>query len=182
MLEWLTRGSFPIRIPELSNSGCRPGKFGGSPTFTLADHRPQSRHPPLALRTIASKPAPRSAAARGHPMWHALCARPGGRIAGLGATRDFHHGLLRLELKGVHRDLALRPQLRKGIASPGGVQIIPLTNRDIRWARWVEYFPSEYLNPECAVKNWSSSQIGVPRKPDSEEATGWFSTDSNEPI
>ena len=49
MLEWLTRGSFPIRIPELSNSGCRPGKAGGSPTFTLVtalddhlfDHRTQ---------------------------------------------------------------------------------------------------------------------------------------------
>ena len=36
MLEWLTPGSFPIRIPELSNSGCRPGKARGSPTFTLA--------------------------------------------------------------------------------------------------------------------------------------------------
>ena len=36
MLERLTRGSFPISRPELSNPGCRPGKAGGSPTFTLA--------------------------------------------------------------------------------------------------------------------------------------------------
>ena len=35
MLERLTRGSFPISRPELSNPGCRPGKAGGSPTFTL---------------------------------------------------------------------------------------------------------------------------------------------------
>jgi hypothetical protein len=35
MLEWLTRGSFPISLPELSNSGCRPGKARGSPPFTL---------------------------------------------------------------------------------------------------------------------------------------------------
>ena len=35
MLERLTQGSFPIRFPVLSNSGCRPGKAGGSPTITL---------------------------------------------------------------------------------------------------------------------------------------------------
>ena len=37
MLERLTRGSFPIRLPVLSNSGCRPGKAGGSPTTTLGN-------------------------------------------------------------------------------------------------------------------------------------------------
>ena len=39
MLERLTQGSFPIRLPVLSNSGCRPGKAGGSPTITLARQR-----------------------------------------------------------------------------------------------------------------------------------------------
>ena len=34
MLERLT-GEFPALLPELSNSGCRPGKAGGSPPFTL---------------------------------------------------------------------------------------------------------------------------------------------------
>ena len=63
-----------------------------------------------------------------------------------------------LELNGVDRDLALTPQLRKGltrtgaIAVAGGVQI-PLTNRDVRQARWVGYFLWEYLDPVFAVKD-----------------------------
>ena len=63
-----------------------------------------------------------------------------------------------LELNGENRDLALTPQLRKGltrtgaIAVAGGVQI-PLTNRDVRWARWVGYFLWEYLDPVFAEKN-----------------------------
>ena len=65
---------------------------------------------------------------------------------------------LGLELNGVDRDLALTPQLRKGLtrtgalAVAGGVQI-PLTNRDVRRARWVGYFLWEYLDPVFAVKN-----------------------------
>ncbi|TDI26671.1 MAG: c-type cytochrome [Acidobacteria bacterium] len=63
-----------------------------------------------------------------------------------------------LELNGEGRDLAVTPQLRKGltrtgaIAVAGGVQI-PLTNRDVRRARWVGYFLWEYLDPVFAVKN-----------------------------
>ncbi len=34
----------------------------------------------------------------------------------------------------------------------GGVQI-PLTNRDVRRARWVGYFLGEYLDPVFGVKN-----------------------------
>ena len=65
---------------------------------------------------------------------------------------------LGLELNGVDRNLALTPQLRKGltrtgaIAVAGGIQI-PLTNRDVRRARWVGYFLWEYLDPVFAVKN-----------------------------
>ena len=65
---------------------------------------------------------------------------------------------LGLELNGMDRDLALTPQLRKGltrtgaIAVAGGIQIPP-TNRDVRRARWVGYFLWEYLDPVFAVKN-----------------------------
>ena len=33
-------GGFPTPLPELSNSGCRPGKAGGSPPFTLENAGP----------------------------------------------------------------------------------------------------------------------------------------------
>ena len=65
---------------------------------------------------------------------------------------------LGLELNGADRDLALTPQLRKGltrtgaIAVAGGVQI-PLNHRDVRRARWVGYFLWEYLDPVFAVKD-----------------------------
>ena len=65
---------------------------------------------------------------------------------------------LGLELNGVDRNLALTPQLRKGltrtgaIAVAGGVQI-PLNHRDIHRVRWVGYFLWEYLDPVFAVKN-----------------------------
>ena len=65
---------------------------------------------------------------------------------------------LGLELNGVDRDLALTPQLRKGLTRTGAIAVagglqIPLTNRDIRRARWVGYFLWEYLDPVFAVKN-----------------------------
>ena len=65
---------------------------------------------------------------------------------------------LGLELNGEDRDLALTPQLRKGLTRTGAIAVaaglqIPLTNRDIRQARWVGYFLWEYLDPVFAVKN-----------------------------
>ncbi len=65
---------------------------------------------------------------------------------------------LGLELNGVDRNLAITPQLRKGltrtgaIAVAGGIQI-PLNNREFRRLRWVGYFLWEYLDPVFAVKN-----------------------------
>ena len=32
-------GEFPALLPELSNSGCRPGKAGGSPPLTLDEFK-----------------------------------------------------------------------------------------------------------------------------------------------
>ena len=65
---------------------------------------------------------------------------------------------LGLELNGMDRDLALTPQLRKGLTRTGAIAVaaglqIPLTNRDIRQVRWVGYFLWEYLDPVFAVKN-----------------------------
>ncbi len=65
---------------------------------------------------------------------------------------------LGIELNGVDDDLALTPQLRKGltrtgaIAVAGGIQI-PINHRDVRRARWVGYFLWEYLDPVFAVKD-----------------------------
>ena len=77
---------------------------------------------------------------------------------GFDVSEFLHTWTLGLELNGVDRDLALTPQLRKGltrtgaIAVAGGVQI-PLTNRDVRGTRWVGYFLWEYLDPVFAVKD-----------------------------
>ena len=65
---------------------------------------------------------------------------------------------LGLELNGVARDLALTPQLRKGLTRNGAIAVasgvqFPLTNRDVRRVRWVGYFLWEYLDPVFAVKN-----------------------------
>ena len=65
---------------------------------------------------------------------------------------------LGLELNGVARDLALTPQLRKGLTRTGAIAVgsgvqFPLTNRDVRRVRWVGYFLWEYLAPVFAVKN-----------------------------
>ena len=65
---------------------------------------------------------------------------------------------LGLELNGVARDLALTPQLRKGLTRTGAIAVgsgvqFPLTNRDVRRVRWVGYFLWEYLDPVFAVKN-----------------------------
>ena len=56
MLERLTRGSFPISRPELSNPGCRPGKAGGSPTFTLDEIEvTPSQHPARGAQRLDPK-------------------------------------------------------------------------------------------------------------------------------
>ena len=65
---------------------------------------------------------------------------------------------LGLELNGVARDLALTPQLRKGLTRTGAIAVgsgvqFPLTNRAVRRVRWVGYFLWEYLDPVFAVKN-----------------------------
>ena len=36
-------GEFLIPLPELSNSGCRPGTAGGSPPFTLGERLSEGR-------------------------------------------------------------------------------------------------------------------------------------------
>ncbi len=65
---------------------------------------------------------------------------------------------LGLELNGVDRDLALTPQLRKGLTRTGAIAVasgvqIPITHRDTRRARWVGYFLWEYLDPVFTVKD-----------------------------
>ena len=65
---------------------------------------------------------------------------------------------LGLELNGVDDDLAITPQLRKGLTRTGAIAVagglqIPINHRDVRRVRWVGYFLWEYLDPVFAVKD-----------------------------
>lgn len=64
---------------------------------------------------------------------------------------------LGLELNGENRELALTPQIRKGLTGTGAVAAsvgatIPLNEREERGVRWVGYLLWEYLEPWRARK------------------------------
>ena len=64
---------------------------------------------------------------------------------------------LGLELNGENRELALTPQIRKGLTGTGALAasigaIVPINEREERGVRWVGYLLWEYLEPLRARK------------------------------
>lgn len=62
-----------------------------------------------------------------------------------------------VELNGEDRELALTPQIRKGLTRTGALAgslgvMIPLNERDEQGVRWVGYLLWEYLEPVRARK------------------------------